>query len=84
ETYTMADYRNAQRLSQAAARDPKLAEAAESRRLILLPVFDASALATPVAVHRVLHQQLAAAMPLLDDLIDLLDARCGGQSPSLV
>lgn len=82
--FSYADYQNAQRLSMVAAKDPRVGDAARARGESLLPDVEASAAATPVAFHRVQHEQLAAAVAATDALSALLDQRCGRDAPGLV
>lgn len=83
ETYSWTQYRIAQRLSPVTTRDPKAAAVAEANHQVLLPVFEASARATPIEFHRELRLQVAAGLAALDGLSRLLDEACGAAAPSL-
>jgi type VI secretion system ImpA family protein len=81
--FSYADYQNARRLSMIVAKDPRAAEAARAKGEVLLPDVEAAAAATPPAVHRVQHRQLALGIAATEALSTLLDARCGRDAPGL-
>lgn len=82
EAYSLADYRNAQRLASVKPNDAKKAPTGPAP--VLLADFEASARATPVALHREMRGQVAGGLDFVEELMAVLDEACGAQGPSLV
>jgi type VI secretion system ImpA family protein len=82
-TYTLGDLESARLLTDRAARDKSLMEAAEAEGVVTEAMIDTAASATPSAFYHTVLADVRGSFLAAVALEQLLDARCGAAAPSL-